>query len=373
MIKEIKYIAKKIFSDKLILCLLPLSIIAIIVNPNNIRNVDLDTILKLSALLMLITIYQENTIFSNFALEIVSKTKTKRQLIAVVLILTSFGSMLLTNDIIILTMIPIIFSISKIIEVSEIKLSIIVTILANMGSSISPFGNPQNIYIISFYNLSVISFFKMIWPILILTVFITVFGIYFFKQSEIELTNVTKSKKIKDKGWIILVTTFLVILSVLNMIPFWLSIVFSIVGICLTDINYFKKIDYNIIVLFINFFLSTSLINSNSIVSQIIDNSINSNLSLFNIGVILSQVISNVPMTIILSNYTSNINILYLSASIGGLGTPVASLANLLAYRQILSNGSKNQANKFIKKFTILNFLILLIIYLLIIIYYVIS
>ncbi|EMF49118.1 hypothetical protein SPJ2_1437 [Streptococcus parauberis KRS-02109] len=52
-------------------------------------------------------------------------------------------------------------------------------------------------------------------------------------------------------------------------------------------------------------------------------------------------------MTIILSNYTSNINILYLSASIGGLGTLVASLANLLAYRQILSNGSKSQANKF--------------------------
>ncbi|MBZ1511490.1 anion permease, partial [Leuconostoc mesenteroides] len=175
---------KRILTDKTFFITLILSILSLCFGQVKSTDIDFKTIMSLSSLLIIIAIYQDLGILKFIANYIVSKCHSTRLVFLVLLLCSFFGSMLFTNDVAILTLIPIFFNISKRIPFPKIFAISLLTIYANLGSSFTPFGNPQNIYIVSFYKLSVIDFLGMSIPFGLISLITLLFSVLFIKNKQ---------------------------------------------------------------------------------------------------------------------------------------------------------------------------------------------
>lgn len=141
------YVIKRTLIDKTFLVTLILAIIALVVGHVKTTDVNFQTIYSLDALLITVSIYQELGILKHIAHYIVSKCSSSRKVFLVLMLCAFIGSMLLTNDVAILTLVPIFFNIKKYMHLPSMTTISLLTIFANLGSSVTPFGNPQNIYL----------------------------------------------------------------------------------------------------------------------------------------------------------------------------------------------------------------------------------
>ena len=270
--------------------------------------IDFKVLILLFNLMIVVAAFKDLKILDNIAINLLKKCNSLLSLNLILVLLTFFASMLVTNDVALITFIPITIIISKKGNINVLKTVVFQTIAANLGSSFTPMGNPQNLYIYSFYNLKPIEFFKITFPLVL--------------------------------------------------IPF----VFLITLIIVIFINksLFSKVDYSLLLTFIGFFIFIGNISSLDNVRIFMENILNSKKSTFLTSILTSQFISNVPATILLSNFTNYIKELLLGVNIGGLGTLIASLASVISYK-FYSNEFSNETNKYIKTFTIYNILGLII------------
>ncbi|GMA69615.1 anion permease [Leuconostoc litchii] len=354
-------LAKRIVSDKTFMVTLVLSIISLKYGHVNFSDIDFKTIFSLSALLITVSIYQELGILKYVASYIVARCQSTRTVFLVLLLCSFFGSMLFTNDVAILTLIPIFFNIKKhLTSLPSILTVSLLTVYANLGSAITPFGNPQNIYIVSFYNLSLPHFLTMSLGIGVLAL-ITLFMCPLFIKNIAIQTNLTVNIKINHQKVIYLfVASAIVLMGILSIIPISISLVASILSGILLSKKVFKRIDYAIILTFINFFIIISAVSKIDAIRELIHTHTQNQISIFFSAVITSQLISNVPATVLLSKFTTDNYPLFLGVTVGGLGTIIASLANLLALRQYNGYTHNHTSLQFLKKFTLLNIVFLL-------------
>ncbi|MCT3038121.1 carboxylate transporter [Leuconostoc mesenteroides] len=355
---------KRILTDKTFFITLILSILSLCFGQVKSTDIDFKTIMSLSSLLIIIAIYQDLGILKFIANYIVSKCHSTRLVFLVLLLCSFFGSMLFTNDVAILTLIPIFFNISKRIPFPKIFAISLLTIYANLGSSFTPFGNPQNIYIVSFYKLSVINFLGMSIPFGLISLITLLFSVLFIKNKQIEKqsSNIISINRTKTV-WLLL-ASIVVLLGILSVIPVIISLLISLLSGLTLSKKIFKRVDYAVILTFINFFIIVGAISRINFVNGLITSHTNNALSTFISAIVTSQLISNVPAAVLLSKFTNHVYALFLGVSVGGLGTIIASLANLLALRQY-AGYSQNRSNfQFFKTFTLLNmvFLVLFIV-----------
>lgn len=156
-------------------------------------------------------------------------------------------------------------------------------------------------------------------------------------------------------------TTLIVLLGVLALIPVWISLIASLICAYLIEKKVYQEVDYVIILTFINFFIIVGALGRIPLIHDWLHQLMNNDLSIFFTSILSSQIISNVPAAVLLSKFTGHLSPLYLGVTIGGLGTLVASLANLLALRQYQLNVKDQSTLKFFGLFTLLNFLYLLV------------
>ena len=325
---------KRIFTDKTFLVTLVLAILALSLGTIHLADIDLKTILALLTLMITIAIYEKLHLLRYMANVIIEKCQSIRAIVMVILLFSFFGAMLFTNDVAILTLIPIVFNIRRQVKLPTIGLVSLMTVYANLGSAMTPFGNPQNLYLVSYFHLDILAFLKLSLPIGLIslaTLFIVLFG---FSKAKIAAVKTPHIAINLTQVIILVVTTLIVLMGVLSVISIWFALIASLACAFWIKGEIVAEVDYGIILTFINFFIIVGAVSRIPSIHDVLSTYMVHNSSVFVTSVGMSQVISNVPAAVLLSKFTTRVGPLYIGVTVGGLGTFIASLANLLAFRQ---------------------------------------
>lgn len=291
-----------------------------------------------------------------------SRIHSEKAVIGILCALCFLSSALITNDVALITFVP--FSLMLFKDKDEgtiVFLTVMETIAANLGSLITPIGNPQNLYLYTYFNLNPAQFFRIALPLGGLCgILIGVIIVFYKNKSTSHQSNSAQNRTtLQRTAFILHLILFTVcLLTVLKIIPYITSFIIVTASVMLYDKKLFLKADYILLLTFICFFILIGNIARIPAISSLLSKVISGRELLS--SVLLSQIISNVPAATMLSAFTDNASALILGTNIGGLGTPIASMASLITYRYISSAGNISKG-RFLKLFSIYNFGLLII------------
>jgi Na+/H+ antiporter NhaD/arsenite permease-like protein len=326
------------------------------------NSIDWPTIRALFGLLIITTAIKESNFFDYFALKTIQKINNEKNLSIILILFSLFFSMFLTNDITLFIIVPLTLSFSKIIKSDLTKLIIFEAIAVNVGSSLTPFGNPQNLYIFRQMDISIIDFIKMMSLIFsVMFILLIIFTLLSFKNKKINLFLDEKINVKKPLFYIsaLLFALFFVALE-LSLVRYALIVIFFFY--LFTYKNILTKIDYILLLTFILMFIDFYMIAKLSFIKSFFS-SVNFNfINTFNYTIILSQLISNVPATIFISHFSQNYTAIAYGANLAGNGIIISSLANFIALRFINSKDAYIDFHKYSIPFFFLSYLLVFLI-----------
>lgn len=316
---------------------------------------DFKTLTCLFCTLAVICALKNIRFFTITAKKIVSLTGNTRTLAIALVYITFIGSMFLANDMALLTFLPLgyisLSSTGK--EKYMAPIFIIQNIAANLGGMLTPFGNPQNLYIYTKFNIPTLEFMGIMLFPFVLSIVLFTLGCLFIPKESLTLNN-EEEDKIAPKLTVFYLFLFaLTILMVFRVIPYYICLPIIVISIAVTDKNALTKVDYPLLLTFFCFFLLAGNISRIEIVNLFFSSLLEKNTLLTSI--FSCQVISNVPSAILLSEFTSNYKELLLGVNIGGVGTLISSLASLITFREYTSH-IKGRTVQYLGLFTALNF-----------------
>ncbi|MBD7912143.1 SLC13 family permease [Clostridium cibarium] len=337
-----------------------LALLSSIVSMPKLQYIDFKVLILLFNLMIIVAAFENLKILDYFATKLLTKCKSYRSIVFSLTFITFFASMLVTNDVALITFVPLSLIICKKVNISSIKIIVFQTLAANLGSAFTPMGNPQNLFIYSYYNISPINFFLITINLILLSIAFLI-GLI-IKNNKDKLTMDLSSVKIKDKASsIIFSILFIIILaSVFHIIDYKITFIITISIVLIFNKKLFKEIDYSLLLTFVFFFIFIGNISSVETVKLLMSKLLNSGTSTYFSSIILSQFISNVPCTMLLSSFTNNYKELLLGVNIGGMGTLIASMASLISYKLYTKDYSEN-STRYIKYFSLYNLLGLMI------------
>lgn len=355
-----KIIINNVCHDRTLHIIGILAILALFFGQVSPNDIDIKTLVALLALLILVKVVDELHGLNYLANVLIGFAQNTRQLIRFLLLLTFFAAMFLTNDVAILTIVPLFIQIAQRLKLKYAFPISLITIYANLGSSLTPIGNPQNLFIYSHYQLSILNFLIMATPLALISLISIWLITYLFPNNTIANVNLTTITINKQAFILTGIVAIIVLAGVLGVYSVWISLAASIILTLLVKPIALVEVDYGIIITFIGFFIIVSALHHLASIQHLLTSVTQHSWQVYLASIISSQVISNVPAAVLLANFTQNYQALYLGVTVGGLGTLVASLANLLAFRQYTNHHGKQNA-RFLGIFSLLNVIYLLI------------
>ncbi|MBQ7605427.1 MAG: anion permease [Firmicutes bacterium] len=295
--------------------------------------IDWRTLALLYCLMVVIAGLRRAGAFSSLARTLCKRASTTRQLGFVLVMLCFVSSMLITNDVSLLTFVPFSIMVLSIAGQQKQIIPVIVfqTVAANMGSMLTPVGNPQNLYIYSYYDIPAAEFLRMSFPVWIVSLIITLLLCMLLPKDEIN-HEMRGKEPLNHKSLAVYALLFGVcILTVLRVISWPLMLAAVVLVIAVYDRKMLIHADFLLLLTFICFFVFSGNMARIEAVYEVLSTAIKGHELLLGAG--LSQVISNVPATLLLAGFTESARELLLGVDIGGLGTPVASLASLISIK----------------------------------------
>ena len=335
-----------------------LAILSSFISMPKLSYIDFKVLILLFNLMVVVTAFKELKVLDSIAIGLLKKCNTYTSISLALVFITFISSMIVTNDVALITFVPLSIVIARKANINVLKIVVFQTLAANLGSSFTPMGNPQNLYIYSFYNLSPIDFFKITLPIVVLAVLFLVLLV--FKDKKMNLSLDLEDVKIDNKRDVYLFggLFLIILLSVFHVIDYKVTFLITIVMVLILNKKLFSQVDYSLLITFIGFFIFVGNISTMDVVKNFMEGILNSPKSTFLASVLSSQVISNVPATMLLSGFTDHFKELLLGVNIGGMGTLIASLASVISYKIYASEfGNYN----YMKSFTFYNILGLII------------
>lgn len=318
--------------------------------------IDFKVIILLFNLMIIVAAFKELKILDYFAAVLVENCTSIRKISFALIAITFLGAMIVTNDVALITFIPITLIVGRKLKMDVMKIVILQTIGANLGSALTPMGNPQNLFIYSFYNIEPVEFLKITLPFTLISCILISCVILFGKNKKIDIINLEKENiKSKNKTIIYSILLLIVLGSVFKIVDYRLAFVITLVGIFILDKELFKKVDYSLLLTFAGFFIFIGNISNMSYIKEALSRLLEAPQSTYYGGLIGSQFISNVPATMLLSGFTENYKELLLGVNVGGLGTLIASLASVISYKLYINENSE-KSRVYIKEFSIYNF-----------------
>lgn len=293
----------------------------------------LDTLLIIFSLLLISRLIELSGLMNRIAIYLFKLFKGNTiHIIVSIIILILLSSAIIMNDTAIFIYIPLVSVVAKL---SNLKKSIIVTlscIAANIGSSLTPIGNPQNIIIWIHYRLSFIEFTLFMAPIVtILSLLLIVYSIILLRTSGMRKYGIMPIVKLSK---LYAMTAIILLVLDITLIQKGLYLYAFIITLLVTGLARYKillEIDYALIAIFTLMFIDFTELSS--LVFKNIIMQVNNGFSLLFYGISICQVISNVPATIVLTQHINNWKVLALSMNIGGLGLIHSSMANFIGIR----------------------------------------
>ncbi|MDD6305852.1 MAG: SLC13 family permease [Clostridiales bacterium] len=345
---------------------------AFFVTPNRayIDYIDWRVLGILLSLMIVMAGFQKNGIFDEIGKQLLVRTKNTAQLTGVLVFLCFFSSMLITNDVALITFVP--FAVLTLRKCKQERLMVLVvvlqTIAANLGSMFTPIGNPQNLYLYQLSGMNMGEFLAYMLPYTAvsgLLLLITIFVLSARKQ-KISMADCSfeteKEPSDRKKNVVYLILFLLCLLVVARLLPYHVVLAIVLVTVLVTDRMVLKNVDYCLLFTFIAFFIFTGNLGNLSAFKEALQKIVSGRELL--VGILASQCISNVPAALLLSGFTEDIRGLLLGVNIGGLGTLIASMASLISYKIYAHNYNRTKG-KYLIWFTLANLIFLVVLLLL--------
>ena len=284
---------------------------------------------------------------------------SKRVLGLILMMLPFFASMFVTNDVALLTFTPLAILVCKAAgwESSLVRVIVLQAIAANLGGMVTPIGNPQNLFIFTTYELTAGSFFLTLAPFCVLALAVLALGCASFGTETSSLAIDETPQPVDKRRLAFHAALFaLAVLAVLRILPYQILLVVVVAALLVADRRIFAKVDYALLATFVCFFIFSGNMANLPAAQDVLGGLMTSHPMLTSL--FASQVISNVPAAVLLSSFTGNWHSLLVGVDIGGLGTPIASLASLIALRLYMQTTSA-KPGAFLKEFGIDNVIVL--------------
>lgn len=353
---------KEFFKSETVLCIATvLAIISVFVVPVDagyLEYIDVKTLALLFSLMVVMAGLQKQGVFTVLASTLLPNAKHTGQLRLILVFLCFFTSMLITNDVALITFVPFTMIVYSMANKREDILYVVVlqTIAANLGSMLTPLGNPQNLYLYSISGMSIGEFLMTMLPLTIASGVLLIICCLVTKKdelhAELEKASICTTKREKALCGFYGVLFIISLLTVLRILPYQATFAVALIGGFLTDKTVLKKVDYSLLVTFISFFIFIGNMGRIEAVRAFLSNILVGKEVL--IGFLSSQAISNVPAAVLLSGFTDNYAELLKGVNIGGLGTLIASMASLISYKLYVKEMPEKKGN-YTKIFTLLN------------------
>lgn len=326
----------------------------------------------LSALMLIVAAMSRIGTFDILTNKLLAKIKTYRGISLLMSLMAFFMSMFLTNDVSLVTLVP--FALLVLAPFGDNRklmfTLIIMTVAANLGSMLTPIGNPQNLYLYETYKLSLGDFFLLMLPYSALSLAIVTALTLILVRGNNRLPNDKKTEvqRISVPKLVCYIVLFVLnILTVVGVIDFWISFLITAVFMLILDRKAFLKVDYNLLLTFVFFFVLIGNIGR----IDAITGALSGLVSQYPVpaAILSSQIISNVPAAMLLSAFTEDGRSLIIGTNLGGLGTLIASMASLITYRfhsayiKCHKEGDDGKKNSYILCFSLINIAALIILF----------
>ena len=341
----------------MLIALLAAAVTAIFVPPDRqyLQYFDYKTLTCLFCTLAVVCALKNIRFFYMLAHKVVELFKNARMSVLALTYITFIGSMLIANDMALLTFLPLGFLVLSTTGKEKYMAFtfIMQNIAANLGGMLTPFGNPQNLYLYTKFNIPTGEFVGiMAIPFLVSILLITLCCFIFVKPEPLEITE-EKIKLSPARTVIYLILFALSIVIVFRVIPYWIGLIVIPAVLLIMDRRALKMVDYPLLLTFVFFFIFSGNMARIDVIRELFSRLLEKNTLL--VSVISCQFISNVPSAILLSQFTDNYRELLLGVNIGGAGTLIASLASLITFREYIKHNPK-RAGYYIGLFSAFNF-----------------
>ena len=341
---------------------------AFFVHPDKgyIEYIDFRTLAILFCLMAVMAGLQKIGTFRFVAEKLLERVKNIKGLIFILVMLCFVFSMLITNDVALITFVPFTFIVLKMIlddkaEMLIVPVVVMQTIAANLGSMLTPIGNPQNLYLYGKSGISFVDFIILMLPytavaFVLLGIWCVILPYKGSKTCQLNLQEKTSLSSAKGALLVYAGLFLFCILTVAHIIPYFITLLLVIIVLCIMDKEVLGKVDYSLLFTFVGFFVFVGNVGRIPEFHHFIQQIINGNEVVT--SVVASQFMSNVPAALLLSRFTDKYSLLIVGTNLGGLGTLIASMASLISFKYI-GKEYKHLRGKYLLCFTLSNVLFL--------------
>ncbi|MCH5273345.1 MAG: citrate transporter [Lachnospiraceae bacterium] len=357
--------AALVFKHQTVLCIAVLAMAATCMlvpfDKTYLTYFNLRTLATLFCTLAVVSAFSHIHLFEVISKTIVLKLHTLRNATLGLVLITFFGSMLLANDMALLTFLPLgCFVLTSTNNKQAMAFVFIMqNIAANLGGMVTPFGNPQNLYLYSYFHIDTVEFVRIMLPSFLTATLLILAVCLFVKPTPLTLKDDTEYRLPKKRTAVYSVLFVCSILIVFRVIPYlWGTLAITLLLLFL-DKKAIREVNYPLLATFCAFFVFSGNLARIPAVSSFFSALLPKNTLLF--GILSCQFISNVPSAVLLSHFTPDYASLLPAVNIGGLGTLIASLASLITFSEYKKHNPEKGKQYFLL-FTAINagFLILL-------------
>ncbi|MGN0136318.1 SLC13 family permease [Anaerotignum sp.] len=321
---------------------------------------DAKVLVLLFCLMAVMAAVQQLGVFDRFASHLLARAHQQRQLAMTLIMLCFFSAMFVTNDVALITFVPFTIMLLERANLREKMIPYIVmqTIAANLGSMLTPVGNPQNLYLYTISGMEIHDFFAATTPYVLFSYFLLF--LFCLAQGSKPLAppkpTAEKPYDTKEKAYLLVLSVlfFLCILAVFRIIPYQAILLVILLWFLLVQRGILKRVDYCLLLTFVFFFVLIGNLGRIPAIRNALQSLMLGREVL--VSFLSCQFISNVPATVLLSEFTNRYDLLLTGVNIGGLGTLIASMASLISYKYFAQvPGAKK--GRYLAYFTLMNVL----------------
>ena len=329
--------------------------------------IDFRTLGLLFCLMTVMAGLQKTGVFGFMAENLLKRIHSTKSLIFILIMLCFFFSMLITNDVALITFVPFTLTVLDMLG-GDVKDKTIIpvvamqTVAANLGSMLTPIGNPQNLYLHGISGLGVGEFMLLMLPYTVISfALLSAWALLRKGKGDVKI-RFNEKTRIKKKGKVVIYSTLFCVclITVAHALDYRVMLLVVIATTAAADYRIFARVDYTLLLTFIAFFVFIGNMGRIPMFSNYINRIINGRECIT--GILSSQLISNVPAALLLSGFTDNIRPLIVGVNIGGLGTLIASMASLISFKYI-GRENKSLRGRYLFYFTVVNVVFLAVLF----------
>ena len=347
---------KQFLKQETVLCVaLALAAVSSLFQRPKLEYIDFAVLSILLSLMLVVAGLKSVSFLDWTARELLKCCASWRSVVLALVGVTYVSSMFVTNDVALITFVPLALIIGRALKRDVARVIILQTLAANLGSMVTPPGNPQNLFLFAHYHYTAASFFAvMAVPGLLSIIYL---GLLIWRGRNEALT-LELPQQAKPAFWqtvLLLALLALNIAAVLHWVDKTLALGITVAYVLLKQRRLLLEVDYSLLVTFVGFFIFIGNISHTSLALYLKQSLLGTAAGTYVAGVLASQFISNVPAAMLLAGLTTEADALLLGVNIGGLGTLIASMASVISYKLFVAE-HPYQAGTYLRTFLYYNF-----------------